>query len=64
MFSETDLIKHNICVIVLVEVTKVLIRKTIWDHIENEDLANFPQHVHHRIPNFKVSCSDFITVYV
>ncbi|CAH1262729.1 MTHFSD [Branchiostoma lanceolatum] len=35
------------------EVTKWSIRQQIWDHIEKNDLANFPRPVHHRIPNFK-----------
>eukprot|EP00058_Branchiostoma_floridae_P024713 XP_002610203.1 hypothetical protein BRAFLDRAFT_77021 [Branchiostoma floridae] len=34
-------------------VTKWSIRQQIWDHIEKNDLANFPRPVHHRIPNFK-----------
>ncbi|KAE8608783.1 hypothetical protein XENTR_v10011601 [Xenopus tropicalis] len=31
------------------------IRQKVWDHIENNNLADFPRPVHHRIPNFKVS---------
>ena len=34
-------------------ITKDAIRQSIWDHIERNDLANFPRPVHHRIPNFK-----------
>ncbi|XP_078675438.1 methenyltetrahydrofolate synthase domain-containing protein-like isoform X2 [Branchiostoma floridae x Branchiostoma belcheri] len=34
-------------------VTKCSIRQQVWDHIEKNDLANFPRPVHHRIPNFK-----------
>lgn len=34
-------------------ITKDAIRQRIWDHIERNDLANFPRPVHHRIPNFK-----------
>ena len=33
--------------------TKAAIRQHIWDHIETNNLANFPRPVHHRIPNFK-----------
>ena len=33
--------------------TKAAIRQHIWDHIERNNLANFPRPVHHRIPNFK-----------
>lgn len=36
-----------------VEVTKESIRKKVWDHIETENLANFPRPVTKRIPNFK-----------
>lgn len=35
------------------EVTKDSIRKKIWEHIEKENLANFPRPVTRRIPNFK-----------
>ncbi|KAK6168108.1 hypothetical protein SNE40_022001 [Patella caerulea] len=31
------------------------IRKKVWDHINNEKLANFPLPVYHRIPNVKTS---------
>ena len=34
-------------------VTKGGIRQRIWDHIEKNNLANFPRPVHNRIPNFK-----------
>ena len=37
------------------EVTKESIRKTVWDYLESNNLANFPRPVHNRIPNFKVS---------
>ena len=33
--------------------TKGAIRQRIWDHMEKNNLANFPRPVHHRIPNFK-----------
>lgn len=33
--------------------TKAEIRQRVWDHIEKNDLANFPRPVHHRIPNFR-----------
>lgn len=33
--------------------TKSAIRQRIWDHMERNDLANYPRPVHHRIPNFK-----------
>ena len=33
--------------------TKAAIRQRIWDHMERNDLANYPRPVHHRIPNFK-----------
>ncbi|XP_025226923.1 methenyltetrahydrofolate synthase domain-containing protein isoform X3 [Theropithecus gelada] len=29
------------------------IREQIWDHMESQNLADFPRPVHHRIPNFK-----------
>ncbi|XP_068116214.1 methenyltetrahydrofolate synthase domain-containing protein isoform X2 [Hyperolius riggenbachi] len=29
------------------------IRQKVWDYIEDNNLANFPRPVHHRIPNFK-----------
>lgn len=32
---------------------KWAIRKRIWDHLEANDIADFPRPVHHRIPNFK-----------
>ncbi|KAL4440528.1 hypothetical protein ABPG75_003529 [Micractinium tetrahymenae] len=32
---------------------KWAIRKQIWDLLEENDLADFPRPVHHRIPNFK-----------
>ena len=32
---------------------KWVIRKRIWDYMETHDIANYPRHVHHRIPNFK-----------
>lgn len=28
------------------------IRKAVWDHLEENDVARFPRPVHHRIPNF------------
>ncbi|KAM8945978.1 methenyltetrahydrofolate synthase domain-containing protein [Pelodytes ibericus] len=31
------------------------IRQKVWDYIENNNLADFPRPVHHRIPNFKAS---------
>ncbi|OCT84519.1 hypothetical protein XELAEV_18022673mg [Xenopus laevis] len=31
------------------------IRQKVWDYIENNNLADFPRPVHHRIPNFKES---------
>ncbi|CAL8351256.1 unnamed protein product [Merluccius merluccius] len=33
--------------------TKWDIRQKVWDHIEDNNLANFPRPVHNRIPNFK-----------
>ncbi|CAL8404157.1 unnamed protein product [Boreogadus saida] len=33
--------------------TKWDIRQKVWDHIEENNLANFPRPVHNRIPNFK-----------
>ncbi|XP_028665676.1 methenyltetrahydrofolate synthase domain-containing protein isoform X1 [Erpetoichthys calabaricus] len=36
-------------------VTKWDIRQKIWDYIEDNNLADFPRPVHHRIPNFKGS---------
>lgn len=35
------------------ENTKEGIRVRIWNHLEKNDLVNFPRPVHHRIPNFK-----------
>lgn len=35
------------------ENTKEGIRARIWNHLEKNDLVNFPRPVHHRIPNFK-----------
>lgn len=32
---------------------KWAIRKRVWDHLEENDIADFPRPVHHRIPNFK-----------
>ncbi|PIK62372.1 hypothetical protein BSL78_00691, partial [Apostichopus japonicus] len=37
------------------DITKAGIRQKIWDHIEENDLADFPRPVHNRIPNFKDS---------
>ncbi|XP_078400722.1 methenyltetrahydrofolate synthase domain-containing protein isoform X3 [Cetorhinus maximus] len=34
-------------------VSKWDIRQKVWDYMEENDLANFPRPVHHRIPNFK-----------
>ena len=34
-------------------ITKTGIRQRIWDHMEKNNLANFPRPVHNRIPNFK-----------
>ncbi|XP_043222336.1 nucleolar protein dao-5-like isoform X3 [Amphibalanus amphitrite] len=34
-------------------VTKNDFRKKVWDHLEKNDLAEFPRPVHNRIPNFK-----------
>ncbi|XP_003917325.1 methenyltetrahydrofolate synthase domain-containing protein isoform X4 [Papio anubis] len=34
-------------------VSKQDIREQIWDHMESQNLADFPRPVHHRIPNFK-----------
>ncbi|XP_071973150.1 methenyltetrahydrofolate synthase domain-containing protein isoform X1 [Engystomops pustulosus] len=31
------------------------IRQKVWDYIEQNNLADFPRPVHHRIPNFKAS---------
>jgi len=31
------------------------VRKTVWNYLEDNDLADFPRPVHHRIPNFKGS---------
>ena len=31
---------------------KWVIRKRIWDYMEDNDIARFPRPVHHRIPNF------------
>jgi len=31
---------------------KWLLRKRIWDYMEENDIARFPRPVHHRIPNF------------
>lgn len=39
---------------VAVGVSKQDIREQIWDHMESQNLADFPRPVHHRIPNFKV----------
>ncbi|XP_011783428.1 PREDICTED: methenyltetrahydrofolate synthase domain-containing protein isoform X7 [Colobus angolensis palliatus] len=36
-----------------VGVSKQDIREQIWDHMESQNLADFPRPVHHRIPNFK-----------
>ncbi|XP_011931790.1 PREDICTED: methenyltetrahydrofolate synthase domain-containing protein isoform X3 [Cercocebus atys] len=36
-------------------VSKQDIREQIWDHMESQNLADFPRPVHHRIPNFKGS---------
>ncbi|KAG2470099.1 MTHSD protein, partial [Polypterus senegalus] len=41
--------------IVMLGVTKWDIRQKIWDYIEDNNLADFPRPVHHRIPNFKGS---------
>lgn len=30
-------------------------RKKVWNFLEDNDLAEFPRPVHHRIPNFKGS---------
>ncbi|XP_060693583.1 methenyltetrahydrofolate synthase domain-containing protein isoform X3 [Hemiscyllium ocellatum] len=34
-------------------VSKWDIRQKVWDYMEENNLANFPRPVHHRIPNFK-----------
>mmetsp|Transcript_150411 Transcript_150411/g.464118 ORF Transcript_150411/g.464118 Transcript_150411/m.464118 type:complete len:333 (+) Transcript_150411:161-1159(+) len=31
------------------------VRKKVWNYLEDNDLADFPRPVHHRIPNFKGS---------
>ncbi|CAK0818239.1 unnamed protein product [Prorocentrum cordatum] len=31
------------------------VRKQVWNYLEDNDLADFPRPVHHRIPNFKGS---------
>ena len=31
------------------------LRKKVWNFLEDNDLADFPRPVHHRIPNFKES---------
>lgn len=31
------------------------VRKRVWNYLEDNDLADFPRPVHHRIPNFKGS---------
>ena len=31
------------------------LRKKVWNFLEDNDLADFPRPVHHRIPNFKGS---------
>lgn len=31
------------------------VRRTVWNYLEDNDLAEFPRPVHHRIPNFKGS---------
>ncbi|XP_003460773.2 methenyltetrahydrofolate synthase domain-containing protein isoform X4 [Cavia porcellus] len=36
-------------------VSKQDIREQIWNHMEAQDIADFPRPVHHRIPNFKGS---------
>lgn len=36
-------------------VSKQDIREQIWNHMEAQDIADFPRPVHHRIPNFKVA---------
>lgn len=33
------------------------IRKQVWNYLEDNDLADFPRPVHHRIPNFKGSAA-------
>lgn len=35
------------------EVTKLTYRKKIWEYLDKNNLANFPQPVYGRIPNFK-----------
>ena len=37
------------------EVSKWSIRKQIWEHLEENDLVNFPRPCNNRIPNFVVS---------
>lgn len=37
------------------EVTKQAFRKKVWEHLEKNDLADFPRPVYGRIPNFKGS---------
>ncbi|XP_053556890.1 methenyltetrahydrofolate synthase domain-containing protein isoform X2 [Bombina bombina] len=47
--------------------TKWDIRQKVWDYIENNNLADFPRPVHHRIPNFKGSrqaCQNIKTLEV
>lgn len=34
--------------------SKVEIRQKVWNHFQENDLANFPLSVYRRIPNFKV----------
>mmetsp|Transcript_171153 Transcript_171153/g.548597 ORF Transcript_171153/g.548597 Transcript_171153/m.548597 type:complete len:483 (-) Transcript_171153:91-1539(-) len=34
---------------------KWTVRKKVWNYLEDNDLADFPRPVHHRIPNFKGS---------
>ena len=52
---------------VILDDDKWSIRNSVWQHIEENDLANFPRPVKNRIPNVLVIWTDlalfFLTVY-
>ena len=48
-------LKQSLMCVCFTEVSKWSIRKKIWDHLEENDLVNFPRPCNNRIPNFVVS---------
>lgn len=50
-----DEIWNSHWILAFFEAWKWDLRKKVWNYLEDNDLADFPRPVHHRIPNFKGS---------